>query len=152
MRSRLWQTSLPASNVLERIRELTLEMQAIQHELCSELALPDGTPKSNSIAAGLRSADDLEILKTAVDQFRRVLWFYVDPTSQKSSPDDARLPPPEQLQAATATPPISKLQEVSRREAGTQPTVSFFDRLELVIEGYMKPSGPLAAFRKTPES
>jgi hypothetical protein len=152
MRSTPWQASLPASNVLNRIRELMLEMQAIQHELCSELALPDGTPKSNSIAASLRSADDLGILRTAVDQFRRVLWFYVDQNSQKSSPDGAKLPLLEPLQPVTAPPPVSKLQETPRREAGPQPPVSFFDRLELVVEGYMKPSGPLAAFRKTPES
>lgn len=150
MRSTPWQTSLPASNVLDRIRDLTLDLQAIQHELCHELALPDGTPKNSSMSSVLRSADDLGILRTAVDQFRRVLWYYVDQTGQTLNVDAEKLPPAEQLQPVTATPPGSKPQ--ARLETKSQPPVSFFDRLELVIEGYLKPSGPLAAFRKTPES
>ena len=150
MRSTPWQTSLPASNVLDRIRDLTLDLQAIQHELCRELALPDGTPKNSSMSSVLRSADDLGILRTAVDQFRRVLWYYVDHPGQTLNVDAGKLPPAEQLQPVTATPPASKPQ--ARLETKSQPPVSFFDRLELVIEGYLKPSGPLAAFRKTPES
>jgi hypothetical protein len=155
MRSTPWQPSLSSTDVLDRIKNLTLDLQAIQDELCRELALPDGTPKSNSLSPGLHSG--LGVLRTALDQFRRVLWYYVDQTGQTINAEEQNLPQaqqlqPQHLQPKTVAPPAAKLQGRERRPAQSQPTVSFFDRLEMVVEGYLQPGRPLSAFRKPPES
>lgn len=141
---------MPSSDVLDRIRNLTLDLQAVQNELCRELARPDGTPKNNSMTPGLHS--DLGVLRTAVDQFRRALWYYVDQTGKTMDSDGQHLPQAQQLQQKTAAPAAAKLQGGERRPAQSQPPASFFDRLELVVEGYLQPGKSLAAFRKTPES
>lgn len=147
-----WRTSLPATKVLDKIRELTLDMQAVQQDLCRELALPDGTPRKNRLPVELHATDDLGVLKTTVDQFRRVLWFYVEQTEQQLNAEEFKPPYSEQSQPKAAPLPASKLQRSAQGEAESQQPISFFDRLELVIEGYLRPSGPLASYRQKPKS
>ncbi len=151
MRSNLWHASLPASNVLEKIRDLTSDLQAVQNELCLHLALPDGTPRKIQMPVDPRIMDNLGVLKTTVDQFRRVLWFYVEQAEQPPA-EEQDLPYAEQTQAKAALPAAPALQKSTQREAESQQPISFFDRLELVIEGYMRPSGPLASYRQKPKS
>ncbi len=151
MRSNLRQASLPASNVLEKIRDLTSDLQVVQQELCRHLALPDGTPRKIQMPVDPRITDNLGVLKTTIDQFRRVLWFYVEQTEQKLAAEeqDLRL---EQSLAKIAPPAALTLQKSAQGEAKSQHNISFFDRLELVIEGYLRPSGPLASYRQKPKS
>lgn len=144
MRSTAPRSAGHAAGLLEKVRNLISDLQRVQEELCRQLALPDGTPRQNVRSADLRSAGDLETLKTTVDQFRRVLWFYVDRLEHGLDPGLTK--PQSEKYRLQAVPQSLELQR-SASEAGAQQPISFFDRLELVIEGYLQPCEPLAPNR-----
>ena len=123
---RLWQ----------RVRAVTTELEAIQNEMCAQLADSDGTPRKNALVPDSAAATDLHLFKTMVDQMRRILWFYTTDTTT-----------PSQVEAAfnESLPPIDKLSE-----QGPSPGVesgSFFERLNVVIDGYIQ-AAPATASRR----
>jgi hypothetical protein len=133
MRPNPWHATLPATKVREKIKNLTQELQAVQEELCVELAMPDGTPRRSFLCTDPNSAGDLGLLRDTVDQFRRVLWFYVDQAAAATDAGERKPPQSEWHEKRTPAHPLS-----------------FIDRLDLVIEGYVK-TGQLP-YRKPPES
>jgi hypothetical protein len=146
MRPNPWHATLPATKVREKIRNLTQELQAVQEALCAELAMPDGTPRKSFLCTDPNSAGDLELLRNTVDQFRRVLWFYVDQAAAATDISQ-RKPPQSEFHAKRTTRAMTPQTRFGDGEA--QP-LSFIDRLDLVIEGYVK-TGQLP-YRKPPES
>ena len=117
----------PAESVRQKIRSLTSQIEQVQQEICTELALEN----SSSQRIRIDASDDLKHLRAALDQLRRVLWFYFE----------------EITIAETAEHLVP--QAIARTEI--EPPPSFFDRLNLVIEGYMQTrTGFEALKRKSP--
>ncbi|HEX7285102.1 MAG TPA: hypothetical protein VF532_02920 [Candidatus Angelobacter sp.] len=147
MRPNSWHATLPAIKVREKIKNLTQELQAFQEELCAELAMPDGTPRKNFLCTDPSSAGDLGLLRDTVDQFRRVLWFYVDQAAAATDISERKPPKSEWHEKRTAGRALTPQARVGD---GVAHPLSFIDRLDLVIEGYVK-TGQLP-YRKPPDS
>ena len=151
MRPTPWRAPQHASAILEKVRNLTSEMQIVQQELCAELAFPDGTPKTNILCADPRSAGELGLLRNAVDQFRRVLWFYLEQVALDKNLAEPGLSPPDRVPRKGPSTSAMTPQSAHPAITETQP-LSFFDRLDLVIEGYLRSGGQLTSPRKPPKS
>lgn len=108
-------------------------MHAIQHELYEELSEEDGSPRKGSILMLSTAAGELSAFKAAADQLRRVLWFYLDGVRETCDGNTR-----ERHDAIRAREPHTSTAEPSSQpqEAG-----SFFERLTVVIDGYMRERG-----------
>lgn len=127
-----WQKKTPASNpVIERLKTMTAELEMIQNDICGLLGASDGTPKRRGSLPESAGADVMRF-KAAVDQLRRTVWFYCDDRSPAPQSCGNDLVP--QLQ-----PGESATDAVGERHSG-----SFFDRLNLVIDGYIQPNGSIS--------
>lgn len=135
----LWQPRDKTEVILHQVRNVTREIHAVQNDLYRELAEEDGTRRKYSRGIASAAAGDLLALKFAADHLRRTLWFYLETLSatQESTPaQNAEIPAREKMiehreSAASATdPPV-----------GIAGSGSFFDRLNLVIDGYLNDRG-----------
>ena len=128
-----------AERILNQAKKLTRELHELQAELYGELAEEDGSRRRQSALGAAPACDDLINLKTAADQLRRVLWFYVqDPSGGDSSQPNAG---PEIKESLVLQEPFTQADAPS----------SFFERLNLVIDGYMQDRG-ISARSKAPKS
>lgn len=129
----VWQPAEKPQTILARVKQLTQELHTIQHELYAELSQEDGSPRKDSILTLSPAAGDLNALKGAADQLRRVLWFYLDEVGEKCEGDAGE----RQDVIKAREPHTSAADPITRPlEAG-----SFFERLTLVIDGYMRERG-----------
>lgn len=118
----------PAESVLHKIRNLTVELELLQREICAELSLADAAPNQNLMRN--EAGEDLAQFRTALDQLRRVLWFY--------------------FEEITTAKPAEKLIPQTIERASLEPSPSFFDRLNLVIEGYVQTRAGFELVRRKP--
>lgn len=126
----------PADRMMQRVRVVTHELEAIQNEMCTQLADSDGTPRKNA-SPDAAAAADLHLFKTVVDQMRRILWFYTGSAIADLQADAGSRQP--------ASPRVQKLSnqaDDSEIESG-----SFFERLNVVIDGYIQ-TGAAATSRR----
>jgi hypothetical protein len=71
-----------------RILRVTEDLRVIQRELnCAAMEAP-GNPELMEVLAGVPEMDSLEVLKTALDQMRHFLWFYMQVMTQESDLGD----------------------------------------------------------------
>src|SRR6185312_5963652 len=134
-----WQRRDKTELILRQVRSVTREIHAVQNDLYRELAEEDGTRRNYSRGIASVAAGDLLALKVAADHLRRTLWFYLDALSatEESTPvQNAEIPARETMieqceSAASAT-------DSPLETAGSG---SFFDRLNLVIDGYLNDRG-----------
>ncbi len=88
----------------------------------------------------------LNDFKAELDQLRRILWFYIEQASVPSSAamnteqQDKRLQRVNELLRALSPPATTSA--IARQN--TQPSVSFFERLDVVIDTYMQEKKPVA--------
>jgi hypothetical protein len=135
----VWQRTGKTESILNQVRKITRELHAVQNELYRELSEEDGTRRQESLLRQAPACDDLKGLQTAADQLRRVLWFYLDLESQERACDtvqnDSAIPEEWLRQDSRHEPALSEQRASEHRamEAG-----SFFERLNLVIDGYMQ--------------
>jgi hypothetical protein len=67
-----------------RILRVTEDLRVIQRELnCAAMEAP-GNPELMEALACVPEMDSLEVLKTALDQMRHFLWFYMQVMTQES--------------------------------------------------------------------
>ncbi len=132
-----WQKKTHATHpVVERLKTMTSELELIQNEICGLLGASDGTPaKRHSLPESAGS--ELMRFRSAVDQLRRTLWFYCDDDAQASS--QASIMPQGQKLVPQAQPGHSQAEIPCEQTSG-----SFFDRLNLVIDGYIQPNGSIS--------
>lgn len=126
-----------AERILAQVKKLTSELHDLQTELYRELAEEDGRRRSHSALIAAPARDGLIELKAAADQLRRVLWFYVQNSSHAC--DSSQLAPePDTRETLTLQEPFMQ-QGIPCPTGGA--SSSFFERLNLVIDGYMHQRG-----------
>jgi len=73
-----------------RMLRVTEDLRAIQRELnCAAMQAP-GDPELMEALTQLPEIESLEVLKSALDQMRHFLWFYVQVMTTDSEPEDRR--------------------------------------------------------------
>src|SRR5262249_36486180 len=126
--SRRSQETSNADRILNRIKAVTGELEDLQTEIYHQVNPCAGqTPSAvNSSRARL-----LGEFKLTLDRLRQVLWFYLEQvTSQSSAGVKAKsLEPAPRRTLYPQSPPT---------DGAGMPTGSFFDRLDVVIDAYMK--------------
>jgi hypothetical protein len=126
-----------SQGILQKVRKLTCELHAVQTELYRELAEGDGSCREGSIFTVSPATDDLRALKTAADQLRRIMWFYFEAFHEQTNADvPAQTVPSQGMPSARES-----LMPQPQPQPGPLEPGSFFERLNLVIDGYMQHRG-----------
>ena len=141
-----WQRQPQIKNTLvNRIKTITDEIHSIQAEMHNQLNEPASGSRVAKLFEDENAVQVLNDFKAELDQLRRILWFYIEQASIRPSAamdteqQDKRLQRVNELLRALAPPSTSAI-------AGqkTQPSVSFFERLDVVIDTYMQEKKPVA--------
>ena len=133
------------SALLHRIKNTTHEIHAIQKEMHGKLTESSTGSKLPNFFEDASAVQVLNDFKAELDQLRRVLWFYIEEATGKieagADPDqhDKRLQRVNEL-LRTLTPMTSG--EVAAHE--NKRSISFFERLDVVIDTYMQEKKPVA--------
>ena len=130
--------------LLHQIKNTTHEIHAIQKEMHSKLAesnIGNRLPKFFEDEAAVQVLNDF---KAELDQLRRILWFYIEEArgSLAARPDteqhDKRLQRVNELMR-TLAPKIPGAVAAEQN----QRSISFFERLDVVIDTYMQEKKPV---------
>jgi len=96
-----------------RMLRVTEDLRAIQHELnCAAMQAPNDPELMESLA-GLPEIESLELLKSALDQMRHFLWFYVQVMTTGSEPGENPRPTGKKLRSAQAESLLEKYNSLS---------------------------------------
>jgi hypothetical protein len=129
--------------VLRQIKNITGEIETLQREIYDRMREPQAAAKRRTPAEDAAAARIVAEFKVALDRLRHVLWFYIEQVADKAKtsfrweqlrPDLARLSKPDRARMPQSNPQSSPEPE---------PPGSFFDRLDVVIDTYMKATPPL---------
>jgi hypothetical protein len=100
-------------DVHERMLRVTEDLRAIQHELnCAAMQAPND-PELMETLARLPEIESLEMLKSALDQMRHFLWFYVQVMTTGSEPEENPRPATKKLQSAQVDSLLEKFNSLS---------------------------------------
>jgi|ERR1041385_1499824 hypothetical protein len=142
-----WQRQPQIKNALvNRIKNVTSEIHSIQSEMHNHLNEPTDGSKVSTLFENEDAVQVLNDFKGELDQLRRILWFYIEQASIRSSASmdieqqDKRRQRVNELLRTLAAPPTSAI-----AGQNTQPSVSFFERLDVVIDTYMQEKKPVVA-------
>jgi hypothetical protein len=133
----------PAEHVLERIKTLTTELEAVQTDIYSQASDPAEILARRMMLEHAATARVLEEFRAALDRIRSVLWLCTEEAA--ADPDNRQ----KRHQLARAGALVRTLSSDPRTESSTlrsqtRETVSFFDRLDRVIDNYMQEGGTIA--------
>jgi len=93
-----------------RMLRVTEDLRAIQQQLnCAAMQAP-GDPELMEALAQLPEIESLEMLKSALDQMRHFLWFYVQVMTTGS---EAEEPAPKKLRSAQVESLLEKYNSLS---------------------------------------
>jgi hypothetical protein len=141
-----WQRQPQMKNTLmHRIKSMTGEIHSIQAEMHGELNEPANRGRLAKFFEDDNAIQVLNDFKAELDQFRRILWFYIEQASVQptaamdNQQPDQRLQRVNELFRALTPPAKSPI-------AGEtlQPSISFFERLDVVMDTYMQEKKPVA--------
>lgn len=142
----LWQRQPQVNHALvHRIKNITGEIHSIQAEMHGEFNEPASESKLARFFQDETAVQSLNDFKAELDQLRRILWFYLEQASAQPSAtmnieqQDTRLQRVNELLRALAPAPKSTI-----AGEAIQPSVSFFERLDVVIDNYMQAKKPVA--------
>lgn len=125
-------------STLSRIRSVTSELQQIQTHL-TENSLADAAHAAYALLQDPASLEVLSGFKTAVDELRRFLWFYIDEMAkQKREESDMLL---YSYRVKRAAEILRSLHEDASRfdERPRSAQATFLEQITAVVEGYVKP-------------
>jgi hypothetical protein len=141
-----WQRQPQVKNtLLHRIKGVTSEIHSIQAEMHGQLTEPAG----NRLARFFDDENSVQALndfKAELDQLRRILWFYLEQASAQpmatmnGEQQDKRMQRVNELLRVLAPPPAA----APLAAQTIQPSVSFFERLDVVIDTYVQEKKPVA--------
>jgi hypothetical protein len=96
-----------------RMLRVTEDLRAIQHELnCAAMQAPNDPELMESLAR-LPEIESLEVLKSALDQMRHFLWFYVQVMTTGSEVEESPRPSSKKLRSAQAESLLEKYNSLS---------------------------------------
>jgi hypothetical protein len=139
-----WQRQPKAKNaILQRIRNVTSELEAIQAEMHSELTEPATDNRAARFFEDTTAVQVLNDFKAELDQLRRILWFYTEDAAGKSGAAT------NQEQQASHMERVNELVRALSPKPSASATTeikpsSFFERLEVVMDTYMQDKKPVA--------
>jgi hypothetical protein len=143
-----WQRQPQIQNALvHRIKNITGEIHSIQAEMHGELNGPASESKLARFFEDENAIQFLNDFKVELDQLRRILWFYLEQASVQHSAtmhadqQDTRLQRVNELLRTLAPPPAASSAPNGQT---VPPSVSFFERLDVVIDTYMQEKKPVA--------
>ena len=138
-----WQRQPQIKNALvHRIKNITAEIHSIQAEMHGQLNEPASENKLARFFEDENAVQSLNDFKAELDQLRRILWFYIEQASAQLSAamsteqQDTRLQRVNEL-LRTLAPAKSTITGET-----IQPSVSFFERLDVVMDTYMQEKKP----------
>jgi hypothetical protein len=141
-----WQRQPQVKNTLvHRIKTITGEIHSIQAEMHGQLNEPASDNKLARFFEDENAVQSLNDFKAELDQLRRILWFYIEQASVQPSAamnteqQDTRLQRVNELLRTLAPAARSTITGET-----IQPSVSFFERLDVVIDTYMQEKKPVA--------
>jgi len=141
-----WQRQPQVKNALvHRIKRVTGEIHSIQAEMHVELNEPASENKLARFFEDENAVQSLNDFKAELDQLRRILWFYLEQASAQPAAamngeqQDKRTQRVNELLRALAPQPA-----VSALAGQVQPSVSFFERLDVVMDTYLQEKKPVA--------
>ena len=141
-----WQRQPQIKNTLmHRIKNITGEIHSIQAEMHGELNEPASGGRLARFFEDENAIQLLNDFKAELDQLRRILWFYIEHASVQPSAvmdneqQHQRLQRVNELLRAL-TPPTKP----AIAGETLQPSISFFERLDVVIDTYMQEKKPVA--------
>src|SRR5215472_14179355 len=115
----------------------------VLREIYDRMHEPQAAAKRRTPAEDAAAARIVAEFKVALDRLRHVLWFYVEQVADRAEtsfrweqlrPDLARLSKPDRGRMPQSNP---------RSSPEPHPPGTFFDRLDVVIDTYMKAAPPL---------
>lgn len=145
---------LRTDHVLERIRIITRELENIQSEIYGRVST-SGQPDTPGLADDAASVRVLDQFRATLDQVRNMLWLCIEAEKTRGEQRDRHLAQAAALLRALspsgpATSSPAPATRSSLRESGTQGPVSFFERLDRVIDNYVEGGGTLVEPRSRP--
>lgn len=141
-----WQRQPQVKNaLLHRIKNITAEIHSIQAEMHGELNEPASGSRLARFFEDENAVQALNDFKAELDQLRRILWFYIEqasaePTSAMNGEQQGKRMQRVNELLRALTPPI----KTTIAGEPVQPSVSFFERLDVVIDTYMQEKKPVA--------
>lgn len=142
-----WQRQPQVKNALmQRIKSITSEIHSIQAEMHGQLDEPASGSRLARFFDDENAVQALNDFKAELDQLRRILWFYIEQAiaqpaaTMNSEQQDKRLQRVNELLRALAPSPAAP----ASAEQTIQPSISFFERLDVVIDTYMQEKKPVA--------
>jgi hypothetical protein len=131
--------------LLHRIKNTTHEIHAIQREMHGKLTESNAGNRLPKFFEDETAVQVLNDFKAEVDQLRRILWFYIEEATghlaaaADSDQHDTRLQRVNEL-LRTLTPKSPG----GAAEGENTRSISFFERLDVVIDTYMQEKKPVA--------
>ena len=96
-----------------RMLRVTEDLRVIQRELNCAATQAPGDPELMEALSQLPEIESLEVLKSALDQMRHFLWFYVQVMTSDSDAEDHPPQNPAKLQSATEASFIEKYKSMT---------------------------------------
>jgi hypothetical protein len=141
-----WRQPAAKDAILDRIQAMTRELEAIQAEMQTQLPGPAGNKKTMFFEDST-ATQVLSQFKAELDQLRQIVWFYIEQAAQKRTremdSEQAR-----RLERVTGLLRVLSPQPSVAMPAGEQ-SGSFFERLNVVIDSYMREKKPVSAESRT---
>jgi hypothetical protein len=132
--------------LLHRIKHITREIHSVQEEMHSKLT---ESTNGNTMPKFFEDGNAVQVLndfKAELDQLRRILWFYIEEATgtlaegADQDQQDNRVQRVAELIRALAPQPST----AATGQVQNKPSVSFFERLELVMDNYLQEKKPVA--------
>ena len=131
--------------LLHQIKNTTHEIHAIQKAMQGKLAEPNTGNRLSKFFEDEAAVQVLNDFKAELDQLRRILWFYIEEATGNlaagADPDqhDKQLQRVNELLRTLALKsPGGAAEDENKRP------ISFFERLDVVIDTYMQEKKPVA--------
>jgi len=131
--------------LLLQIKKTTHEIHAIQREIHGKLAEPNTASRLPKIFEDEAALQVLNDFKAELDQLRRILWFYIEQTTGNLAAGADPKQHDERLQRVNEL--LRTLTPKAPDEGAGEPnqrSISFFERLDVVIDTYMQEKKPVA--------
>lgn len=131
--------------LMHRIKSMNGEIHSIQAEMHGQLNEPENRSRLSRFFEDDNAIQVLNDFKAELDQLRRILWFYIEHASVQPAEAMDNQQPDQRLQRVNEllralTPPANSAIAGETR----QPSISFFERLDVVIDTYMQEKKPVA--------